>query len=86
MMDTLENGYSTETNEYHHERVSKDGFQKSLHPCALKESSLSVGRVKKMTQLWSLQTGGPYKEGNIYFFHLLKLISIHRWSLLTGVP
>ena len=25
-----------------------DGFQKSLHPCALDENSLSIGRVKSM--------------------------------------
>ena len=51
MTETLAHGYLPEStlrelsNEYQHNRVSKDGFQKSLHPCALDESSLSIGRV-----------------------------------------
>ena len=49
MTETLAYGYSSESaqrelsNEYLHD---KDGFQRSLHPCALDESSLSIGRVK----------------------------------------
>ena len=51
MIETLAHGYLPEStlrelsNEYQHDKVSKDGFQKSLHPCALDESSLSIGRV-----------------------------------------
>ena len=49
--ETLANGYSSEStqqelyNEYPHEQGSDD-FQKSLHPCSLDESSLSIGRIK----------------------------------------
>ena len=33
-------------NEYQHDRVQMpDGFQKSLYPCALDESSLCIGSV-----------------------------------------
>ena len=52
MTETLTYGYSYEStqrelsNEYHHDRVL-DVFQKSLHPCALDESSLSIGRVNQ---------------------------------------
>ena len=51
MTETLAHGYSSEStqpelsNEYQHDRV-KMVFQKSLHPCALGKSSLSIGRVK----------------------------------------
>ena len=48
--ETLANGYSSEstqqelhTNEYQ-TRQALDSFQKSLHPCALGESILSIGR------------------------------------------
>ena len=47
---TLVYGYLSEntqrelSNEYQHDRVL-DGFQRSLHPCPLDESSLSFGRV-----------------------------------------
>ena len=51
MTETLANGYSSESaprelsNEYQQDRVWMV-FQKSLHLCALDESSLSIGRVK----------------------------------------
>ena len=51
MTETLAHGYSSEStlrelsNGYQHDRV-KNVFQKSLHPSALNESSLSIGRVK----------------------------------------
>ena len=32
------------SSEYQH-RQDLDGFQKSLHPCALDKNSLSIGRV-----------------------------------------
>ena len=50
-LTTLANGHSSEStqrelsNEYQHDRVL-DGFQKSLRPCSLDKSSLSIGRVK----------------------------------------
>ena len=50
MTETLANGYSSEStqrelfNEYEHD--GSDDFQKSLHPCAYGESSLSIRRVK----------------------------------------
>ena len=50
MTETLANGYSFEStqqefsNEYQHDRVSMV-FNKSLHPCALEESILSIVRV-----------------------------------------
>ena len=50
MTETLGNGYSSEStqrglsNEYQLDRVSMF-FQKSLHPLALDESSLSIRRV-----------------------------------------
>ena len=34
-------------NEYQH-----DSFRKSLHPCALDESSLSIGRVKRYANIF----------------------------------
>ena len=49
MTETLANGYSFEStqqefsNEYQHDRVSMV-FKKSLHPCALDESILSIVR------------------------------------------
>ena len=49
--ETLAFGYSYEStqqelsNEYQHDRVL-DVFQKSLRPCALEKSSLSIERVK----------------------------------------
>ena len=49
MAKTLANGYSSErsqrelSNEY---QQGLDGFQKSLCPCALDESGLSIGKVK----------------------------------------
>ena len=52
MIKTLAYGYSSEStqrvlsNEYQHDRVSKDGFQKSLRACDLDVSRLSNGRVK----------------------------------------
>ena len=51
MTETLAHGYSSESaqlelsNEYQHDR-GLDGFQKSLHPCAFEECSLSIKRVK----------------------------------------
>ena len=51
MTETLANGYSSEStqwelsNEYHDDWVQMS-FVKSLHPCALDESSLSIRRVK----------------------------------------
>ena len=54
MIETLANGYSSEStqrelsNEYQHDSVSKDDFQKTLHLCALDESGLSIGRVNCM--------------------------------------
>ena len=56
MTETLTNGYSSESaqrelsNEYQQDRVWMV-FVKSLHPCALDESSLSIGRVKQSTGL-----------------------------------
>ena len=50
MTETLANGYSSEStqrelsNEYQHDRVSMV-FRKSLHICAVDESSLSIERV-----------------------------------------
>ena len=50
MTETLAYGYSSEStqlelsNDY---PQGLDGFQKSLHPCALDESSLSIGRFNK---------------------------------------
>ena len=50
MTETLANGYSSEStqrelsNEYRHDRVLMV-FQKSLPPCALDESIVSIGRV-----------------------------------------
>ena len=50
MTETLANGYSSEStqrelfNEYQHDRV-KMVFKKSLHPCALEKSCLSIERV-----------------------------------------
>ena len=50
MTETLANGYSSEStqrelsNEYQHDRFWMV-FQKSLHLCALDESTLSIGRV-----------------------------------------
>ena len=50
MTETLAHGYSSEStprelfNEYQHDRVL-DGVQKSLHPCALDVSIISIGRV-----------------------------------------
>ena len=55
MNETLAYGYSSDStqrelsNEYQH-----DGFQKSVHPCALDESSLSIGRVKKIYKSYNL--------------------------------
>ena len=52
MTETLAHGYSSEStqqnisNEYQHDRV--EGFQKSLGPCALDESGLSIGRVNML--------------------------------------
>ena len=51
MTETLANGHSSEStqqelsNEYQHDR-GLEGFQRSLHPHALDESSLSIGRVR----------------------------------------
>ena len=51
IIETLAHGYSSEStrrelfNEYQHDRVYKK-LKKTLHPCALDESSLSIGRVK----------------------------------------
>ena len=36
-----------------------DGFQKSLRPCALDESSLSIGRMKKINEVEMLITSIP---------------------------
>ena len=56
MTETLAHGYSSKStqrelsNEYQHDMVEKL-FKKSLHPCALDESSLtkgSIGRVNKL--------------------------------------
>ena len=50
MTETLANGYSFErtqqelSNEYQYDRVSMV-FKKSLHPCALDETSHSIGGV-----------------------------------------
>ena len=50
MIETLAHGYSSEStvrelsNEYQHDWVLK-GFEISLRPCALEESSLSIRRV-----------------------------------------
>ena len=49
MTETLANGYSSEStrrelsNEYWSQGL--DGFQKSLSPCALDKSNLSIGRL-----------------------------------------
>ena len=51
MIENLARWYSSEStqlelsNEYQLDRVST--FSKYLHPCALDESSLSIGRVKQ---------------------------------------
>ena len=51
MTETLTHGYSSKSarrelsNEYEHD-IGLDGFQGSLRPCSLDESSLSIGRVK----------------------------------------
>ena len=56
MIETLSHVYSSEStqrelsNEYH-EWQSLDVFQKSLHPIALAEGSLSIGRVKHVSEL-----------------------------------
>ena len=56
MTETLAYGYSYEStqrelsNEYQQDRVS-NGFQKSLHSCALDERSLSIGRVNSLESL-----------------------------------
>ena len=51
MTVTLAHGYSSESTErelsnQYHAWQGLDGFPKSLCPCALEESSLSIGRVK----------------------------------------
>ena len=59
--ETQANGYSPEStwrelsNEYQHDRVSII-CQKSLHSCALDESSLSIGRVKGLSSVYKVQT------------------------------
>ena len=56
MTETLAYGYPSESarrelsNEYQDDRV-QILFQKSLPPCALDESSLSIGRVKVMASV-----------------------------------
>ena len=47
MTETLAYGYSSESTnrELSNEYQGLDGFQKSLHSCALDGSSLSIGRV-----------------------------------------
>ena len=46
MTETLANGYSSENTNM--AGFTVDGFQIPLQPCALDESSLSIGRVKSM--------------------------------------
>ena len=51
MTETLANGYSSESTQWelaiqmNTNLTGLDGFQKSLHSCALDKSSLSIGRV-----------------------------------------
>ena len=51
MTETLAYRYSSEStrkelsNEYQHDRPGLNGFQKSLSPCTLDESNLSIRRV-----------------------------------------
>ena len=39
------------SNEYQHDRVNSDGFQRSMHPCALDKSCLSIRRLSLV--FWS---------------------------------
>ena len=54
--ETLANGYSSESaqrelsNEYQYDRVVMV-FKKSLRPCALDESTLSIGRVNSFIHI-----------------------------------
>ena len=76
MTETLANGYLFErtqrelSNEYQHDRVSMV-FNKSLYPCALYESSLSIGRVKcaaiEVTKM-PLSSPGALEFGILFFF------------------
>ena len=59
MTETLALRYSSEStqrelsSEYQHDRV-KMVFKKSLHPCALDESSLCIGRVNTPGYKWKI--------------------------------
>ena len=65
MTENLAYGYSSESNpwgQYIQYQQGSDVFQKYLRPCALDESSLSIGRVK----------GKSNKPSNAYsvgYFH-----------------
>ena len=56
MTETLAYGYSYENTQSYSVNTNMtglDGFQKSLHPCALDESSISIGRVNMILSVQS---------------------------------
>ena len=73
MTETLEHGYSSESTqreiskEYQHDIVLVKCFQNPLCPCALDESSLSIGRFNAHSgQKQSDNFGEIFKENVTY--------------------
>ena len=53
MTETLTHGYSSESTQrelFNEFKQGQDGFERVLHPCALDESSLCIGRVNNNLQ------------------------------------